>query len=138
MAEHSENVKTGDRIKMGLFDSVYAPCAHCGEQIEYQSKADIAPYLNQYTVDDAPPHILRDVLNEPHYCQKCGKWTVLFDPQFPPSDSDTPRPAPIPQKVRDPGAGEFDSHEQGMRWWEAPFTLADIDRGAPDPETGGR
>ena len=39
---------------MGLFDSVYAECPECGQRNEFQSKADVCPYMNSYTVENAP------------------------------------------------------------------------------------
>jgi len=65
---------------MGLFDSVMVECPECGHKVEHQSKADEMPYMNTYTVEDAPAHILIDCLNEPHRCGKCGTWHVLYDP----------------------------------------------------------
>lgn len=113
---------------MGLFDSVYAPCAHCGAEIEYQSKADEDACLNRYTVETAPTHILADVLNSPEFCRHCEKWTALYDPKFPP-EQPRPRPDPTPKKVRDPEAGEISIHrtQKFLRWWKAPFTRDDIE-----------
>lgn len=112
---------------MGFFDSVYAPCAHCEAPIEYQSKADMVPYMNVYTTEDAPTHILRDVLNSPHHCPKCHKWTVLYDPRFPP-DADQPRPEPTPRKVRTPAPGEADGGF-GRYWWGTVFKMSDMEVG---------
>lgn len=110
---------------MGLFDSVYAGCPGCGQRVEFQSKADEQPYMNSYTLDDAPAHILFDVLNDPHYCQKCGAWLAIIDPAYPPAGAQ-PRPSPEVVRLRDPNEGEYRSHSQGMRWWDSPFTYADI------------
>ena len=118
---------------MGLFDMVYAPCAHCGAGIEYQSKADDAPYMNSYTLETAPTHILVDVLNDPHYCAQCGNWTALYDARYPP---ERPRPSPIPRKLRQPTDGEWHGHSThtDLRWWDAPFSEDDF---ADTPAQGG-
>lgn len=113
---------------MGLFDSLYHNCPTCGARNEFQSKADIDPYMRSYTVESAPTHILVDVLNAPEYCQSCGNWFALIDPRFPP-DAEPPRPDPKAVKLRALNEGEYSSHPQGMRWWNAPFTFADIAEG---------
>jgi hypothetical protein len=112
---------------MGLFDSVYVACPNCGVENELQSKADDDPYLNRYTVEDAPTHILIDVLNSPHYCGKCGSWFALIDPRFPPGD-ELPRPEPTAELLRDPGEGEWHGHDihKELRWWDAPFSFVDL------------
>ena len=116
---------------MGLFDSVYAECPRCRREVEFQSKADEEPYLNRYTPETAPTHILIDVLNDPHYCHGCGAWFVLIDPRFPPGD-ELPRPEPTARLLRQPGEGEWHghSHHAELRWWDAPFSFADL---ADDP-----
>ncbi len=60
------------------------------------------------------------------FCESCGHWTALIDPHFPPS-REPPRPSPKPVKLRDLSEGEYLAHEQGMRWWKAPFSFNDID-----------
>ena len=114
---------------MGLFDSVYVDCPHCDKKIEHQSKADIDPCMNSFTISDAPAHILRDVLNDPHYCRGCGKWHVLFDPDFPPNYQ-PPRPSPSVRKVRDPKENEFYAHstQNWLRWWDVEFSETDISK----------
>lgn len=109
---------------MGMFDSVYAPCAHCGSEIEYQSKAGEC-CMDRYTVETAPVEVLIDILNEPHYCAGCGRWTALFDPRFTPTP---PRPEPRSVKVREPSPEETRIHSSHtyLRWWQAPFSEADI------------
>ncbi len=111
---------------MGLFDSVYANCPRCDRRIEFQSKTDEDPYMNRYTVEDAPTHILIDVLNDPHYCCGCKSWFALIDPAFPPDGP--PRPKPVATPVRDPVGDEASlyAHDQSFGWWHAPFTFADI------------
>jgi hypothetical protein len=114
-------------MKMGMFDSVYAPCPHCGKKVEFQSKADICPMCNVYTIEDAPTHILIDVLNLPTYCQSCGGWMVLIDPRYPPENPEPPRPTPEIVKTRTPA--DPVKHTQGFQWWpdHERFTYADLD-----------
>jgi hypothetical protein len=109
---------------MGLFDSVYANCPHCGKPVEFQTKADEMPYMNVYTLEDAPDHLLRDVLNSPHHCQSCYGWLVLLDPRYPITP---PRPNPIAAKVKTPD--HPDMHFQGMKWWprDKDFTVDDLE-----------
>jgi hypothetical protein len=57
---------------MGLFDSVWITCAKCGENIEFQSKADYFPFMNNYTIETAPKHILVDI-EGPFECNWCGE-----------------------------------------------------------------
>lgn len=120
---------------MGLFDSVYAPCAHCGSPIEYQSKADEDPYMNRYTVEDAPAAILWDVMNAPVHCQACDGWTALIDPRFP--GGDIPRPELKPAAVRTPK--DYLTHPQGMKWWPhlLKFSYEDLEEPpSPHAHTG--
>jgi hypothetical protein len=125
---------------VGLFDSIYAGCPGCGAKVEFQTKADEQPYMNTYTLDDAPAHLLIDVLNDPHYCQKCGAWLALIDPAYPPNGQ-PPRPTPTVVRLREPSEDEYQSHFQGFRWWRAPFSYADIAKGdapLPGPLLDGR
>lgn len=110
---------------MGLFDSVYAECPTCGGKIEFQSKADDDPYMNNYTVEDAPAHILYDVLNEPEYCRNCCEWSCLYDPYFAP-EAERPRPAPKMVRVRQPTDPTIHATQTFLRWWNEPFTSEDI------------
>lgn len=87
---------------MGLFDSVYAGCPQCGAKVEFQSKADECPYMNNYTLQSAPTHILVDVMNEPQCCGACGAWLAIVDPDYPPGSP--PRPSPQVVRVREPAA----------------------------------
>lgn len=116
---------------MGLFDSVMVDCPKCGNQTEFQSKADDDAYCRVFTPDTAPTEILIDVLNDPHFCEKCGAWFALIDPAFPPEAP--PRPKPDARLVRDPAEGEFSQHRQGMRWWDAPFSFDDLQPEEPHP-----
>lgn len=109
---------------MGLFDSVYVDCPQCEKPVEFQSKADEDPYMRRYTLDDAPAHILCDIMNEPNFCESCGQWFALIDPNFPPGEQ--PKPTLRAAKVRTPENPH--KHEQGMQWWpdDHPFTYADL------------
>jgi hypothetical protein len=112
---------------MGMFDMVFADCPRCGRSVEFQSKGADAPYLERYTVEDAPAEVLEDVLNDPHYCPGCGKWFALVDPSFPPA----PRIANAGAvAVRDPSEGEAEIYRDGsFGWWKAAFSYADIAQG---------
>jgi len=117
---------------MGLFDSVYVPCPHCGAEVEHQSKADQDPYMNRYTLDDAPAHILEDVLNQPTYCQTCGKWHALLHPSRPPGEPPPRLEGIRAAKVRTPRDEEIGIHstQPFLRWWmtdRLPFTMSDVD-----------
>ena len=57
-----------DKDNMGIFDSVYVDCPHCGNPVEFQSKADNAAYMRRFTFLTAPDHILRDILHRPEHC----------------------------------------------------------------------
>src|SRR5574343_1643747 len=116
---------------MGLFDSVWAPCPTCGKPVEFQSKADCCPYMNNYGLEDAPTHIMIDVLNDPGYCHKCGNWMALVDPQYPPGRQSHPRPKPRAVKVRAPANPT--THPHGFRWWpeDRSFSYEDLIEGVP-------
>ena len=81
---------------MGLFDSVYARCPNCGREIEHQSKADPDPYMNRYTPETAPRHILEDILWNPAWCRDCGVWHVIVDADRPLPSA----PPPIKPEIR--------------------------------------
>lgn len=110
---------------MGLFDMVWVDCPHCGEQVEFQTKAAEFPYMDRYTFENAPQEVLVDILNRPEHCGSCGGWLALIDPNYPIAP---PRPQPKIVKVRTPANPE--KHEQGMQWWpdDEPFTDADLIR----------
>lgn len=109
---------------MGLFDSVYVECPHCGAPVELQSKADEAPYLNRYTTGDAPLHIMLDVMDAPAHCTKCDGWLCVVDPRKPLGNHE--RPPTEVRKVRPPKNPE--RHSQGFAWWPdgVPFTKDDL------------
>jgi hypothetical protein len=98
---------------MGLFDTVDIKCPVCNFRVEYQTKANEWPQLDHFTIEDAPTHILTDVLNQPEKCSGCGSWVVLYDPNFPPIPL---RPYPSVLIVKPP-KGETIKRRQGMEWW---------------------
>lgn len=98
---------------MWLFDSVYVDCPHCGAKVEFQSDADGDPYLNNYTIETAPLHILRDVMNEPEHCAACDGWLVIVDPRHPLLPPE--RPPTEVRKVKPPDNPR--RHPQGLAWW---------------------
>lgn len=108
---------------MGLFDMVFVDCPHCGQPVEFQSKAAERPYMYRFTFEDAPHEVLVDILNSPEHCEHCGGWMALVDPNYPITP---PRPKPQAVKVRPPENPT--THPQGMKWWPfgLPFTEADI------------
>lgn len=108
---------------MGIFDSVYVDCPHCGKPVEFQSKEG-DPYMNHFTLLTAPDEILRDILNWPNHCETCDGWFALLDQRYP---IKPPRPSPIAVKVKTP---EFPkTHPQGMKWWPdgKDFSVADLE-----------
>lgn len=118
---------------MGMFDSVYADCPRCGHRNEFQSKEGEC-CLHSYTVETAPTYVLIDVLNEPQFCAGCKGWFALYDPAYPPGPPKRPNPTAV--LVREPTEGEFSVYTHRpdmMRWWDAPFTLDDIECLTPAP-----
>lgn len=109
---------------MGLFDSVYVPCPNCRKVVEFQTKADIFPEFNRYTLQDAPTPLAIAILNRPEFCESCNQWFALFDPAFP---INPPRPSPLVVKLVAPE--NPDIHPQGMKWWPSsePFGYENID-----------
>jgi hypothetical protein len=67
---------------MGLFDSVYVDCPHCGVKTELQSKAGEC-CLNRYTLDTAPVEVLVDLMNYEDDCDACGGSFAIVDPDHP-------------------------------------------------------
>lgn len=55
---------------MGMFDSVHVKCPHCGEFVEFQSKAGDC-ILRDYQPDDVPSDIALDVDGKVSECQNC-------------------------------------------------------------------
>lgn len=97
---------------MGLFDSVYAPCPHCGQPVEFQTKVG-DPYCRSFTLESASPEQLIDIMNFPEHCEKCDGWLALIDPRYPPGEK--PRPELRVAKVKTPE--NPGTHWQGMKWW---------------------
>lgn len=108
---------------MGMFDSVYVKCPHCAAPVEFQSK-EWDCNLDVYSLDNAPTDILRDIMNYPQHCEKCGGWMALVDPAFPPGPA--PRPDLRAAAVIAPEAPH--THPQGMKWWphDRPFSFDDL------------
>lgn len=90
---------------MGLYDSVWVTCPHCGKPAEFQSKAGPVLYLANYTLDNAPPAILLDISDAPEYHQSCGGWLAVAN------IDDTLKVV----KVRAPD--NPGTHHQGYKWW---------------------
>lgn len=113
---------------MGIFDSLYIACPNCGEPMEFQSKALDDAYLRRFTLQDCPPEILCDVMNDPRYHEKCGQWVALIDPNYPPGEK--PRPSLQIRKVIAPENPQ--THFQGFKWWPEgrAFTYADLETAA--------
>lgn len=111
---------------MGMFDSVYVPCPRCGTQCEFQTKAGEC-FMDNYTLDTAPPHLLFDIMNMPRWCAGCKSWFALIDPKYPPGMP--PRPDLSAASVREPVEGEFSVYRNDpdrFRWWLADFTFDDL------------
>jgi len=53
-----------------MFDSVFASCPHCGEQLEFQSKAGEC-YLMSYSAGSVPIEIAESVDGDVEYCSNC-------------------------------------------------------------------
>jgi len=54
---------------MGVFDTVCVPCPGCGREHEFFSYAD--PYLDRFTLDNAPDVVLADISGQQQACG-CG------------------------------------------------------------------
>ena len=65
---------------MGCFDSVYADCPKCGEQIELQSKAGHC-HLDSFPAYNVPVIIASDVNGDSVFCE-CGA-EVIFVAHLP-------------------------------------------------------
>lgn len=109
---------------MGMFDSVYVDCPHCGAKVEFQSK-EWHCNLDSFSLSDAPVPVLYDIMNEPEHCERCDGWLALVDPAHPPG----PRPRPNLQiaKVKTPPNPRV--HPQGMKWRPdnaRPFSYSDL------------
>lgn len=97
---------------MGLFDSVFIPCPHCGEKVELQCSGEES--MTSYTVETAPDYILRQVVDgEPDHCRKCDGWMALVDARHPWKPPE--RPPTMVVKVRSPTNPI--THGQGFKWW---------------------
>ena len=56
---------------MGLYDSLYITCPSCGNEVEFQSKADAERYFRSFTFDNVPSVILFDLNYRIEQCSKC-------------------------------------------------------------------
>jgi hypothetical protein len=56
---------------MGCFDSLLVRCKKCGEELEFQSKAD-ACCQREFTLSTCPPKIITDLDGEIQECDNCG------------------------------------------------------------------
>lgn len=61
---------------MGMFDELHVDCPHCGEDVEFQSKAGDCQ-LHRYAVQDVPPEIAGDLNGAAEICDACGKEVTL-------------------------------------------------------------
>jgi len=61
---------------MGMFDSVYAPCARCGNHIEIQSKAGEC-CLQIFSINSVPIAVADDLDGEVVHCEKCETTNVV-------------------------------------------------------------
>lgn len=102
---------------MGMFDSVYVDCPHCGAPVEIQVQGDES--MTRYTRETAPVRILREAMNGPEHCRKCDGWLTLTDPRFPLMEPE--RPPTVVLKVKAPPNPRM--HFQGYKWWpdDVPF-----------------
>ena len=98
---------------MGLFDMVWVDCPHCGKPIEFQSKALEDPYMRRFTLENAPVEIVCEIINGPEYCESCGGWMALIDPNFPPG-APRPRPNLKAVKVKTPADAEIHSSQPSI------------------------
>ena len=69
---------------MGMFDSVYVECPHCGEKVEFQSKAGDC-YLATIDQEEVPIEIANDIVGDTIYCERCdGRFTLHILTKLPP------------------------------------------------------
>ena len=61
---------------MGMCDRVIINCPHCGETLEFQSKAGLCE-LQTFDFGNVPPEIAEDLLGEKQEC-KCGRVLKLL------------------------------------------------------------
>lgn len=60
---------------MGIFDSLYVVC-RCGEEVEFQSKADDDAYCRRFDLTNCPPVIAADLIGDSKDCQ-CGRTITI-------------------------------------------------------------
>ena len=62
---------------MGVFDSVFVICPHCGqENVDFQSKAGVCALL-EYNLNNCPASIAEDLNGKVEKCPKCGLGIVF-------------------------------------------------------------
>lgn len=67
---------------MGMFDSVYFECPHCGRETEEQSKAGDC-LLEEYREDSIPPNIAVSLNERESWCDHCGKQFKIVTNELP-------------------------------------------------------
>ena len=68
---------------MGCFDTVYANCPACNEEVKFQSKAGSCN-LRIYSSKDVPIEIASDLDGETQVCAKCDKTVKISIPHSSP------------------------------------------------------
>lgn len=111
---------------MGMFDTVITPCPNCGKPLAFQTKADPNPSMERWTLENAPRHILCDIVNAPEHHQACGAWGLPDRSELRAARAPPPRPAPIGVVLKPP---EKPYENQGYKWWPdfEPVTLDHVD-----------
>jgi len=61
---------------MGMFDSVWIECPHCGKAIQEQTKAGDCCCFS-YDLNEAPPILKMDISNYPIECYECGEKFIV-------------------------------------------------------------
>ena len=59
-----------------MFDRVWVPCVHCGNMLEFQSKAGDCT-LADYKLGEAPEAIKADIIGDIEICEKCKGKTKI-------------------------------------------------------------
>lgn len=60
---------------MGMFDTVFVPCPHCGRMVEFQSKAGDCE-LKRYHISSVPPEIAKWLDGDNQTCACNAKVTI--------------------------------------------------------------
>lgn len=56
---------------MGVVDEIAVPCYKCGSKVSFHSKSGIGIGSNVYRLDNCPPDVACDLINESQKCE-CG------------------------------------------------------------------